>query len=348
MSRIVVHVAWRSELDPDVTLEQRDSQWVELLTPLFERAMALGGRVVGWAPYELVVDFAWDGLYDAVDFLVDAPLAPELSSAMTFGETEVVTDTGRVAMVVGPPLRRAAQLVKVARPGEVLLSPELVEVAEGRFGILGEAGSRAGRPDVAAFVLDPDNPLTDFEEVGPASVTFGPSPAHHSLPSSRAPAAVVARHVERLASTTAALGDTEGAVFPPELATALKKRDAESLQELARSIRSHGGNAAERMEAIAELAGGKAGDALRRLRRSKEQAKTDDPSARCRAALALAVALMAAGRPYEAALEGLDGIARAREGLDQRGERACARFLAQLAQSMGDETSAQAWSGLGQ
>ncbi len=352
MTRIVVHVAWRPELDPDVTAEQRDGQWAQLLAPLFERAVALGGRVVGWAPYELVLDFAWDGLYDAVDFLVDAPLAPELASAMSVGVPQVVADNGRIAIVVGPALRRAALLVKAARPGEVLLDPELVEAGQGRFGVLGETASRPGRSDLPVLVLDPENPLLELEEETPNSIalarTTSPSVVPGSSPSSRAPAAVVARHVDRLAHTTLALDDTEGSLFPIELASVLKKRDAESLQELARSVRPHGPDAAERLEAIAELAGGRAGEALRRLRRSKQQAEGEDPTARCRAALALAVALMAAGRPYEAALEGLYGMARAREGKDQRGERACARFLSQLAGSMGDSASEQAWASLGQ
>jgi len=145
-------------------------------------------------------------------------------------------------------------------------------------------------------------------------------------------------------STTEALGDEDAGVFPKELNSTLKKRDAASLHELAQSVRAHDAvDAADRLDAIAELADGKSGEALRRLRQSKGRAPAEDLSARCRAALALAVALASAGRPYEAALEGLDGIARAREGGDERGERACARFLSQLSTTLGDHGSASAW-----
>jgi hypothetical protein len=98
---------------------------------------------------------------------------------------------------------------------------------------------------------------------------------------------------------------------------------------------------------MATLASGKSGEALRRLRKAKEKASHEDASAQCRASLALAVALVSAGRPYEAALEGLEGIARAREGSDERGERACARFLAQLCLTLKDQESADAWAAIG-
>jgi class 3 adenylate cyclase len=306
--------------------------------------------VVGWGENELAVDFAWDGLYDAVDFLVDAPLLPELSSGMSGGEPWIISDMGRVAIAVGRALTTAAQLALLARPGEVLLDPQLVEQAEGSLGVLGEAGIRPGRPEVPALILDPENPLVDASEGGRAmDPSFGPPPseATRKPSSSHAPPSVVAKQVERLADTTAALEDTEGSVFPPEFASALKKRDADSLHELAETVKSHGAHAAERIEAMAQLASGRSGEALRRLRRSKDEAQDQDPTTRCRAALALGVALASAGRPYEAALEGLDAIARAREATDQRGERACARFLSQLSQTLGDTPSAEAWAQLG-
>ena len=352
MTRLVVHIEWRPELDPDVSLAERDGQWAQLLAPLYERAGALGGRVVGWGYRFLVVDFAWDGLYDAVDFLVDAPLAPELASGLCHGEQTVIFDGGRIAMAFGPAVRMAADLAQLARPGEVLVSPDLVADADQRLGTIGEVGTRTGRPNVPAMILSPEEPFreTAIPEPGGVDSPFELMPAQpgRRRPSSRAPESVRMRQVERLAETAEALGADAKGVFPPELSSALRKRDAASLLELAESVRAHDAvDAADRIDAIAQLASGKSGEALRRLRRSKESAPASDPSARCRAALALAVALVSAGRPYEAALEGIFGVARAREGGDARGERACARFLAQLSKTMNDSRSAVAWAELG-
>ncbi|MCE7892298.1 MAG: hypothetical protein DYH12_21780, partial [Sorangiineae bacterium PRO1] len=68
------------------------------------------------------------------------------------------------------------------------------------------------------------------------------------------------------------------------------------------------------------------------------------PGDKSRAALALGVALASAGRGTEALLEGLEALARAREAHDQRGEIACARFLAQLSHAAGSEDAARTWT----
>lgn len=352
MTRVLVHVEWRPELDPDVTEAERDRQWVELLAPLVDRAAALGGRISGWGPRSLLVDFAWDGLYDAVDFLVDAPLAPELAAGICHGEPVVVSESGRLAIAMGEPVRLARDLSALARPGEVLVSPAAVEKSGGKLGTTGVAGKRAGRPDVAALVLNPMQPLTESMAPLPPSsrdaLELIPT-KHRSTPPSQAPESLRVLQVDRLLSTTQALGDMAPAGFPTEAGTMMRKRDEASLRELADLVRKNSGEeAGERLDAMAQLAGGKSGEALRRLRRSKEKAPLDDPSERCRAALALGVALASAGRSYEAALEGLEGIARARQAQDQRGERACARFLSQLAVTFHDGASAAAWAELGQ
>lgn len=348
--RILVHAEWRPEIDPDVSEEERDEQWTEMVLLLFERAIALGGRLIGWSARSVTVDFSWDGLYDAVDFLVDAPLAPDLAAGISHGQLRVVYDGVRIAFALGSPLRIAQNLAQLARPGEVLLTPEIVEEAQGRIGTAGEVGKRPGRPDVPAILLDPEHPLKETQKPDSPEldddVALGP--ARGRRPSSRAPESERVRQVDRFVSTTAALGDAAPAVFPEEVSKALRKRDAQSLHALAESIRNHAApQAAERLDAMAQLADGKSGEALRRLRRSKENAPAGDPSSRCRAALALGVALATAGRPYEAVLEALDGLARAREGNDERGERACARFLSQLSLTFRDKYSSEAWALLG-
>ncbi len=348
--RVVVHVRWCPDVDPDGHEEEVDAQWAEILQPMFERARALGGRVVGWDQRGLTVDFAIDGLYDAVDFLVDAPLATTVAAGMSAGPVISVLEAGRATIVLGKAVRDAHRLVELAMPGEVLVSQELVDVAEGQLGLAGEVGARPNRPKMTAFILDSHEPLLSMDGAPPHSsggfqlVTPAPTAAR---PPSNTPESFIVRQVERLATSAEVVAKSDDSVFPPELTSALRRRDAGSLQTLARNAREHDATeAADRLEAIAELAEGRSGEALRRLRRAKEKALDEEPSSRCRASLALGLALAAAGRPYEAALEGLEGVARAREGQDERGERACARFLSQVALQFGDTQAAQEWGRL--
>jgi hypothetical protein len=100
---------------------------------------------------------------------------------------------------------------------------------------------------------------------------------------------------------------------------------------------------AERLLAMAKIARGETGDALRRLRDAAEEARRTRSRDRCRAALALGVGLAAAGRHEEALLEALDALARARETTDAKGERACLKFLAHLSSITGHHDVAEAW-----
>ena len=49
MTRILVHAEWRPEIDPDVTEQERDEQWAKMAGRLFDRGIALGGRLIGWS-----------------------------------------------------------------------------------------------------------------------------------------------------------------------------------------------------------------------------------------------------------------------------------------------------------
>jgi hypothetical protein len=106
--------------------------------------------------------------------------------------------------------------------------------------------------------------------------------------------------------------------------------------------------AADRLAAMDSLTRGEVGEALRLLRSTKERAQQLGPAERSRAALGLGVGLAAAGRSSEALLEALEGLARAREAQDPRGELACARFIAQLAASAGHDEVARTWQALGE
>lgn len=71
-------------------------------------------------------------------------------------------------------------------------------------------------------------------------------------------------------------------------------------------------------------------DGLAELRRARILAEQRSPSARCQAALALAMTLSIAGRPEEALLDALDALARAREAPDAKAIGACMALLAKL------------------
>ena len=129
---------------------------------------------------------------------------------------------------------------------------------------------------------------------------------------------------------------------------AFRTGDLEAVERMAKQVRLDENRAglADRLSAMAKLARGETGDAIRRLRAAAEESRKTKSRDRCRAALALGVALAAASRHEEALLEALDALARARETKDMRGEQACLRFLSQLAATVGHHDVAEAWSTL--
>lgn len=346
--RIVVHARWCAVFDSAASalerLEHEALQWSRRAGPLFERATALGGRLLGWGPLGLSVDFSWDALYDAIDFLVDTPLLPELASGISHGPLVTIHESPRLALATGEALHRATRLAELAQPGEILVCPLLVQDTLGRLGVLPSTDGREERAGIPALILDPTHPLDEEPDSEiPASVRV-----RSSWPTSSRrlrPPDVQSEQVARLAGATEAVQSESSSTFPEALASALRDRSQASLSALAhRAEEGPPTDAKERMSAMAQLVQGQGGDALRRLRAAKQKAQQEGPAARCRAALALAVALAALGRNHEAVLEGLSGLARAREAQDEKGERACVRLLASLAASAGDEGSAQLWA----
>jgi hypothetical protein len=131
---------------------------------------------------------------------------------------------------------------------------------------------------------------------------------------------------------------------------ALRAGDADAIERRAARLRvdTRRSGLADRLEAMATLARGDTGDALRRLRLAAEEARKRRSPDQCRALLTLAVALASAQRADEALLTALEALARARELSDERGEEACVRLVAQLARGAGREDIARVWGrGLG-
>jgi hypothetical protein len=114
--------------------------------------------------------------------------------------------------------------------------------------------------------------------------------------------------------------------------SALVEGDTAGVDRWTEGLRAAGDHdrLAERIEAIARLSRGQVGEALRSLRALREGVASGSRTTRAQSSLALGLALAAANRPDEALLEGLDALARAREGGDARAAGACLAFLAKL------------------
>jgi hypothetical protein len=94
-----------------------------------------------------------------------------------------------------------------------------------------------------------------------------------------------------------------------------------------------------RMKAIDDLARGRGVQAVQTLRRELEQLSDAGPLERSKGSLALGFALAHMGQSEEALLAALDGLARAREGGDARGERACMLLVAKLIEGAGEDAA---------
>lgn len=86
------------------------------------------------------------------------------------------------------------------------------------------------------------------------------------------------------------------------------------------------------------------GEALRALRESARHAQKFGPLEQSRGHLAYAIGLAQAGRALEALVEGLEALARAREGADSKAERACASVLHKIYVGAGHEDSVAVWA----
>lgn len=103
------------------------------------------------------------------------------------------------------------------------------------------------------------------------------------------------------------------------------------------------GTWARLVEEHAETVLGEAGRPVAVLREAVRAAERATPAERTQARLALAIALVKAGRAREALLEALEALQGARAAADPMAERASARLIAQLARSSQQLEVATAW-----
>ena len=238
-------------------------------------------------------------------------------------------------MESGTPLGAARAALNAFMAGE----PELTAEAARRAA----AAARAAGLDMTADAFAQLAASGDVSLVMARGLSGGISPRRPTRPSV-APGGGRRQslHVE---ATVGSVGD-DG--LAGQAAAALRRGDLVAVSDLAAQLRNGTSNEplAERLEAMACLRRGETGEALRLLRSAKSRARGLDAEERCRAALAFGVALGSAGRHVEALLEALEALARAREVGDAQGERACARFIAQLTEQAGHHEYARAWRAL--
>src|SRR5690606_36577662 len=112
--RLVVCMRWRPGGD-NADLEN----YASAAGAVVERTAALGGRLVLWHPEWLAIDFALEGLQDAIDFLVDRP-PKGFGIGFAHGAITEILDGGPLlAACLGPTIERAVALARMARAGEV-------------------------------------------------------------------------------------------------------------------------------------------------------------------------------------------------------------------------------------
>lgn len=292
----------------------------------------------------------------ASDDSIEAGAAPEPRRSETL-PAEAPTESRSKRESVGPRLspRRSADSVERANAralveGAVPAAPAapdvpLSGVAPSANGDEGAAvapeseGEMVSDSDIEAMSAE-DSDLKPVSEEPEGDVHAAAEVAH--LPGTEHNGGTRASPTLRVAGVP-----SNDSLMPERASLALQRGDPVTLDQLARQLRSEAHNMlADRLDAMACLVRGNTGEALRRLRDAKHRARQLGLSEQCRASLALSVAIAAAGRPTDAMLEALEGLAQARRGGDLRGERACAKFLAQLAHKAGQDPIAAAWQTL--
>jgi len=284
-----------------------------------ERADALGGTLCAWGAYELCFSFEPSDVDEAIALASAASTVESgaFAAALAFGRLEtVVGSTALAELGWGAPMSDATAIVEGAAPGTIHIHVSAVASVESTLhaGLLG-AVVTFRRPSGAAPQARP---------LMPSTATPQPPSTRRSTGLSEMPPAPEVR----------AAGDL--------VVDAIRRGDLASFEKHVEELRV-GGASPElitRLSGLAALGRGATLDALRTLRIAAESA---EPETRTRASLAYAVALGAAGRSDEALLAALGALGAARTLEDRFGERACARFLAQLSASGGFTDASLSW-----
>jgi hypothetical protein len=301
---------------------------------LLEQATAHGAAPVATGIELYAFELDPDSLEDGVDFAVDVARRGAAGGVLAVGLSEGLLARSdalgdKVSLAWGPSLSHAALLACIAEPGEVLVDASLRAAREGLLAVRAARTTAYAGVRVHGFVLDKERPWK------------GSPPPEAPLPSPSRPPDV--EDIDLLSSVP-----PRSSIPPRAAVQALRSGDLEAVGRIADEVRQLHGRAglADRLDAMANLARGETSDAIRRLEAAAEAARRDDSRDRCRASLALAVALSAAGRHEDSLFRALDALARARETDDVRGEVATLRFLSHVAAAAGQAEVAAQWAAL--
>ncbi len=312
-------------------------------------AETLGATLCAFGPFEISFAFQESDLPDAAEFAARAvKQLGELGRAgMAVGEVTTFLDgDGFIQLAFGPPVVMATALARYAQPGEVLVDNAL-EGSGLRFAGDAREITLGGKPR-RIFLLDPERPSIEPEEIDPAATVVDGAPAADlSMAPGMVDESALADTVQAaVANVTAPRGSDLPAHAHALIGLAreaLEQSDQSGFTEaIARmNLADELTDVVERLAALFAARGGAKEEGLRRLRRAAETEERDDK--RTRAVLAYAIGVAGAGRQDEALLEGLAALAIARSRGDKSGEKACTRFLSQLSYATGHPEAASAW-----
>jgi hypothetical protein len=288
-----------------------------------KQAEALGGTLCAWGATELAIAFEPEDVEEVVAFASGAATVEGGACAVGIGRGAPEAVHGATALAElswGPALIDASAIAAAAPPGAVYVEESAAELLEARLsdGHLGAAALGEPRPLSATGRAVVVRPLA-VQPLAPPSV------ARRSTGLSEMPPPPEAGEAADLA------------------VDAIRRGDLATLERHLDELRARGASSAliTRLTGLAALGRGATVDALRTLRAAAEA--SSEPAQRTRAFLALAVALGAAGRNDEALLAALRALSAARVDDDRFGERACARFLAQLSAAAGFTDASLLW-----
>lgn len=249
---------------------------------------------------------------------------------MAVGHVELL-DPEANALILGEALAAAEGLAAAAKAGQAWAHASVIAMHGPKIRATAMVKMAWGGREFQGALLDLRPPKTSSPSIRPA-----PAAAPVVLPPTPAPP-IVAPEVRYRSPSTFDVEEVDPEALAARLAQmardALLDGDAQSLERWSDGLKATGEKdaLAERMRAMARLAKGRVGDALRALRDARKYAEEDGSAeARCQASLALGVGLAFAGRVDDALLEGMDALARAREAGDAQAEQACLAFLQRL------------------
>jgi hypothetical protein len=287
---------------------------------------------------------------DILDEIEDVTFGDELTEILEIEDAEDILELGDEPGSGGVDIldeiaevtrRERAALRAPPRPPDAaapVAPPEALEPPEGPVGAPSTGSAEPGAPLADA----PAEPLPESDEDRPTRAFQRPSvPVDPPLPEP-------SPEPPRIEEVSPSPSPPPSALVQQEAVAALRTGDPRAVDELAERLRvdDERPELAERLSAMASLARGDSGEALRRLRNAAEEARQGRTAEQCRTQLALAVGLARVERADEALLTALRGLARAREKGDGRGEQACVRFIAQLCRGAGQEALADVWQSI--